>query len=491
MADVFKFSVVSDFASYAWSDDSLAYVLVEMTPNFPPAEGQVIRAPVDIVLVLDVSNSMDRPDKYPLLREAVCTLIDALVSEDHVAIILFSASSSVLWPLSPSTSLKQQRAELLAKMDRSPVMFGPRTFLAPGLMSAYEQFESRGRSSTIRRVFCLTDGELHDADRCSDFLKALQAQQTEIHMYGFGSEFDAEQLTQLIGKIPGSFVKPLVDTRDVNETFELLAFRAADAVARNLSIKFDLAQGTVPGDIFQFRPQENWLGSIEKSKQRNIGSVERSRIYSWLLELRLPSSEGAETTQVGTMRVQCFFEPDGLYLQEIALVVSRSPKPGELSSRVVLVKDLLIGLREDDNLSQIRRTEASLVLCRAENRDPALISALEHQLSILRNSEHNVAKNGADSSFALPLSTPYLPPLTRKERLYIKTDRRSGLAPGRLVHQDPVSDVTDLFQTATVDDSKQAKSQRPPQNTSVAKSPKKTRRASRAKKSTKGKSYPK
>jgi len=58
-----------------------------------------------ICLVLDISGSMDVPDKYPYLLQAIPYVVGALSDNDWLSIILFSTRSELVW----STSVAHSR----------------------------------------------------------------------------------------------------------------------------------------------------------------------------------------------------------------------------------------------------------------------------------------------------------------------------------------------------------------------------------------------
>ncbi len=108
---------------------------MQVLVSFTSREDVVLSIPkiiTNLCLVLDVSGSMNREDKYPLLRQAIPHLIAALSDEDYLTIILFSHSHDTIL-FGQVGRIRDRVDKLLLSIDQSGVMFGHHTLLAPGL----------------------------------------------------------------------------------------------------------------------------------------------------------------------------------------------------------------------------------------------------------------------------------------------------------------------------------------------------------------------
>ena len=71
--------------------------------------------PRNLVFLLDVSGSMDSPDKLPLVRNAMSMLADSLTDHDRVSIVVYAGASGLVLPPTPGHRkdiIKQAIAEL-------------------------------------------------------------------------------------------------------------------------------------------------------------------------------------------------------------------------------------------------------------------------------------------------------------------------------------------------------------------------------------------
>lgn len=393
--------VSADAASYAAREDPLAHLLLELVPQFPPPAAGEQKLPVEMAMVLDVSGSMDMPSKYPLLRKAVETLMESLAEVDRLALVLFSESGYLLSPLAAPEAFDTRINELLVRMDASPVTFGGATRMTPGLVQALDELELKGRPGAVRRIYCLTDGELHDPEPCKKMISEIQRAEIDVQIYGFGGEFSVEQLAALVFGLPGSSVKPLLETEQVVATFRHLAGTAASVVARDLELEVSFAEDVVCGDAFQFRPREVLLGAIEGGRlSHRITAVERARTYALMFEVRLPPAEPETETVVAAVTARYWHGRDAEYgVERQTISLPRAEEPGEPVERLQKIRDLLLGLRENDRESQLARFRAKIELYRAERRDPALIAALERQLEVLLDPESATPLSEQDQQY--------------------------------------------------------------------------------------------
>src|SRR5262249_23177574 len=89
------------------------------------------RKPSNLVFLIDVSGSMDTPDKLPLLKSAMKLLVDRLAENDRVAMVVYAGSSGLVLP-STSGDKKELLAEALERLQA-----GGSTNGAEGIQLAY------------------------------------------------------------------------------------------------------------------------------------------------------------------------------------------------------------------------------------------------------------------------------------------------------------------------------------------------------------------
>src|SRR5262249_21745078 len=143
----------------------------------------------DIVLVVDVSGSMRSANKYPLVRQALLEMAGNLALQDRIGLVIFSDGADAVLPLCAGSIVGSGADAVILDVETSPLMFGNATRMAPGLGIALDQLDLDGRGGAVRRVYALTDGELHDHEACVALADRFAESGVELHIYGFGDAF--------------------------------------------------------------------------------------------------------------------------------------------------------------------------------------------------------------------------------------------------------------------------------------------------------------
>ena len=113
------------------------------------------RAAANLVFLLDVSGSMDEPNKLPLVKESMRLLIGKLRPDDRVAIVVYAGASGLALP---STPVAKSR-EILEALDA--LTPGGSTNGAMGIQLAYDIAKANFVTGGLNRVILCTDGDFN------------------------------------------------------------------------------------------------------------------------------------------------------------------------------------------------------------------------------------------------------------------------------------------------------------------------------------------
>lgn len=173
------FTVSTQVADAPWAPDhQLAMIGVQATAATPPIRGN------NVVLLLDVSGSMDEPDKLPLLAESFALLVENLDEDDTVSIVTYAGSDQVL-----ADSVPGDRREELTAVLRD-LRAGGSTGGAAGLETAYELATKNFVEGGNNRVVLATDGDFNVGPSTPEQLTELIEEHARSGVYisvlGFG-----------------------------------------------------------------------------------------------------------------------------------------------------------------------------------------------------------------------------------------------------------------------------------------------------------------
>jgi Ca-activated chloride channel family protein len=111
--------------------------------------------PANLVFLIDVSGSMNSPDKLPLLQESFRMLVDQLREEDRVAIVVYAGAAGLVLPSTPGS----YKEDIIDAIDRLEA--GGSTAGAAGIQLAYQVAQRSFIKGGNNRVILATDGDFN------------------------------------------------------------------------------------------------------------------------------------------------------------------------------------------------------------------------------------------------------------------------------------------------------------------------------------------
>ncbi len=169
------------------------------------------RPPCNLVFLVDVSGSMDRKDRLPLLKQAFTRLVDRLGEQDSVAIVTYAGSSRIV--LRPTAGDDHRR--LREAID--DLSSGGSTNGEGGIRTAYALARNAFRNDGQNRVILATDGDFNvgisDAQQLEDLIRDEARTGVFLTVLGVGDSTDGDQrMERLADRGNGQY--HLLDSRD-------------------------------------------------------------------------------------------------------------------------------------------------------------------------------------------------------------------------------------------------------------------------------------
>lgn len=138
----------------------------------------------NIVFLLDVSGSMNSPNKLPLVKSSLKLLLEKLRPEDRVAIVVYAGNSGLVLP---STSCSEKE-EILKALDN--LKAGGSTAGGAGLKLAYKVAQENFITDGNNRIVLATDGDFNVGQSSNgDMLRLIENHRDKgigISVLGFG-----------------------------------------------------------------------------------------------------------------------------------------------------------------------------------------------------------------------------------------------------------------------------------------------------------------
>ena len=152
------FSVTTDVARTPWNPNTRLLRVGLRGYDLPRSA----RPPANLVFLVDVSGSMNSPDKLPLVKAALSQLAGNLQARDRVSIVVYAGAAGLVLPAT------NDRSEIRRALDRLEA--GGSTAGGAGLQLAYHIARDNRVEGGVNRVILATDGDFNVGVTSNDAL---------------------------------------------------------------------------------------------------------------------------------------------------------------------------------------------------------------------------------------------------------------------------------------------------------------------------------
>ncbi len=175
------FSITTEISQTPWNPQhKLVHIGLQgkkiATENLPPS---------NLVFLIDVSGSMSRQNKLPLLKSAFRLLVNELRPQDRVAIVVYSGAAGVVLPSTPGN----EKDKILNAIEN--LKAGGSTAGGAGIKKAYQVAKENFQSNGNNRVILATDGDFNVGVSSDNALVKLIEEKRDDEVFltvlGFGS----------------------------------------------------------------------------------------------------------------------------------------------------------------------------------------------------------------------------------------------------------------------------------------------------------------
>lgn len=174
------FSVYTEAAICPWNSE---HYLLHVGLRGKSIEKEGLPAS-NLVFLLDVSGSMDSPNKLPLLKSAFTMLVNELRPQDRVSIVVYAGAAGMV--LEPTSGNRKE--QILDAINR--LSAGGSTAGGEGLLLAYKLAEENFIDGGNNRIILATDGDFNVGVSSNGEMEKLVEKKREKGIYitvlGFG-----------------------------------------------------------------------------------------------------------------------------------------------------------------------------------------------------------------------------------------------------------------------------------------------------------------
>lgn len=175
------FSIQAEIGRCPWNEDN--YLLMVGLQGINVDKDTLPKS--NLVFLIDVSGSMDEPDKLPLLKNAFSQLVKALGENDRISIVVYAGASGVVLD-----SVRGSEEDIILDALDS-LEAGGSTGGAEGIELAYKLAKKNFIKGGNNRVILATDGDFNVGPSSVEELEAIISKKKEsgifLSVIGFGS----------------------------------------------------------------------------------------------------------------------------------------------------------------------------------------------------------------------------------------------------------------------------------------------------------------
>jgi len=305
--------------------------------------------PANLVFLVDVSGSMQAPNKLELLKSSLKLLTRQLGARDRISLVVYAGASGVVLEPTPAN----QRAKIINALDR--LRAGGSTNGSAGIQLAYAMAEQGFVQNGINRVILATDGDFNVGTVNIEALKNLieQKRKTGISLttLGFGmGNYNDHLMEQLADKGNGNYA--YIDT--LNESNKVLVNELGSTlltIAKDVKIQIEFN----PAVVTEYRliGYENRTLRREDFKNDKIdaGEIGAGHTVTALYEITLAE----KPSRIEPLRYRRHVEMEGPRAGELAHLRLRYKEPDSDTSKLIEIplhrRSIVVNLNQaSDNL---------------------------------------------------------------------------------------------------------------------------------------------
>ena len=312
------------------------------------------RPAANLVFLLDVSGSMNAPDRLGLVKRSMRLLVDQMTAEDTVSIVVYAGAAGAV--LEPTKGTRAGKRKIRAALDG--LQAGGSTAGGEGLRLAYSLAEQNFDEDALNRVILATDGDFNvgvtSDERLEDFVTRKRDSGIYLSVFGFGRGNYNDRMMQAIaqaGNGNAGYIDSLKEARKaLHDDMQSALFPIANDV--KIQLEFN------PARIAEYRLigyETRMLRREDFSNDKvDAGEIGAGHEVTAIYEVAAPGSDGLRIEPSRYAANAAAADTD--YGDEFGFLRIRYKLPGEdvskLIERPVTQADALATIEDADNATR-------------------------------------------------------------------------------------------------------------------------------------------
>jgi Ca-activated chloride channel family protein len=290
--------------------------------------------PSNLVFLIDVSGSMDEPNKLPLVQQSLNLLTDELREKDKVAIVVYAGNAGLVLP-STSGANKTKIKEAIDELQA-----GGSTAGGEGIQLAYQIARENFIPNGNNRIILATDGDFNVGMSSDDELVRLIEKErnsgVSLSVLGFGmGNYKDGKMQQLADKGNGNH--SYID--NLNEAKKVLVSEFGSTlftIAKDVKIQVEFNPGKV--QAYRLIGYENRLLAAEdfKDDAKDAGELGSGHTVTALYEMIPVGVQDEFTKAVDSLKYTSIKRRINNNTGEVMTIKLRYKEPTESTSKLMV-----------------------------------------------------------------------------------------------------------------------------------------------------------
>ncbi|MES2590929.1 MAG: von Willebrand factor type A domain-containing protein [Bacteroidota bacterium] len=255
----------------------------------------------NLVFLLDVSGSMESPDKLPLLKSGLRLLIDQMRPQDHVAIVVYAGAAGLVLP-STSGENKEKITEALEQLQA-----GGSTAGGEGIILAYKIAKENFLKNGNNRIILATDGDFNiGASSDGEMVRLIEEKREHgifLTVLGFGTgNYKDSKMEQLADKGNGNYAY-IDNLLEANKVLVKEMGATLLTIAKDVKIQIEFNPAHVKA--YRLVGYENRLLNNEdfNDDKKDAGELGSGHTVTAMYEI-IPADSDEQTASVDPLKYQ-------------------------------------------------------------------------------------------------------------------------------------------------------------------------------------------
>ncbi|MCB1051342.1 MAG: VWA domain-containing protein [Acidobacteria bacterium] len=291
------------------------------------------RPACNLVFLVDVSGSMENPNKLPLVQSSLTKLVNHLRGDDSVALVVYAGSSGTLLDPTPVS----QKATIVQAIQQ--LSAGGSTQGSAGIEAAYALAQSAFKKDGINRIILATDGDFNVGISDNSSLEKLISEKAKggvfLTVLGFGMGNYQDSTLELLADKGNGFYAYIDSEVEADKVMVHQLTGTLMTIAKDVKIQVEFNPQAVSSYRLIGYENRKMAARDFNDDSKDAGEIGAGHTVTALYEI-VPVDQASKAGSIDPLKYQAQAEPTAdAFSNELLTVKIRYKKPDSDTSQLL------------------------------------------------------------------------------------------------------------------------------------------------------------